>query len=73
MNINKPSESTTLYVRDLNANDRFVVPGQSTIYVCSSRYTSESRTSVTYRVLGDDTGFVGEFIKPNLATVYVLA
>lgn len=68
--ITKPSQSVTVFVKDLNANDRFVVPGHDTIYVVESRQNSQNVTRVVYRVPGTDS--VNVFTKPSLSTAYLL-
>lgn len=68
--MNKVTETNRIYVRDLNANDVFYIPGVETPYVCESRRTLDNRTAVVYRVLGTDERF--EFVRVNLSTVDVL-
>lgn len=70
MNIKKPLNSRTDYVKHLNANERFVLPGLNTVYVCESRRTMGNMTAVTYRVEGDKVR--SEFAKVNLSTVYII-
>lgn len=65
--MNKPKNTETIFVRDLNANDVFFIPGINTPYVCESRYTGPGGTRVVYR-LGD---YRGEFVKPSLSTIYL--
>lgn len=66
--MNKPQNTETIFVRDLNANDLFIVPGTNTVYVCESRHTLGAKTRVVYR----RSDFRGEFVKPNLSTIYLL-
>lgn len=70
MNLKKPAQSTTIFVKNLNANDRFVLPGQHTVYVCESRHNGESGTLVTYRLPGE-TG-AHEFFTRQMSTVYLI-
>lgn len=56
-----------IYVKDLNANDPFVVPGHHTVYVCEARQNMDNQTSVTYRVLGSDVR--SRWVTPSLSTV----
>jgi len=55
-------------VKDLNANDSFCLPGNSTVYTVESRHTDGPRTRVTY-TLGS---YRGEFVKVNLSSVDLL-
>jgi hypothetical protein len=68
MNITKPHGTESIFVRDLNANDLFVVPGTNTVYLCESRQTMGANTRVVYRC----SDFRGEFVKPSLSTIYLL-
>lgn len=57
-----------IYIKDLNANDTFYLPGSNTPYVCERRTTMGNRTLVTYRI-GEDRF---EFHRVNLSTVDLL-
>lgn len=70
MKLNKPRTATTMFVRDLNTGDRFVLPGQQTVYVVDSRYNGETGTRVSYRVEG--TPEVNVFTKRQMSVVYRL-
>lgn len=61
-----------IFVKNLNANQTFLLPGNSTLYVCESRRTMDNMTRVGYRIMGDDTGLVSEFVKVNMSTVDVV-
>lgn len=61
--------SKRIFVKDLNANDRFCVPGQSTIYVCDSRQTMDNMTRVNYHVQGDGPGGYYTMAKVNLSSI----
>lgn len=56
-----------IFVKDLNANDRYVMPGESVVRVCERRHTEANRTAVSYRFEGDSTVF--EYVRVNLSTV----
>lgn len=56
---------TRIFVKDLNANDRFRLPGSNTDYVCVARTTMDNMTRITYRLPGGD---MFSFSKVNLAT-----
>ena len=60
------------FVKNLNANDSFFVPGIPTRYVVVARRTMDNRTRVTYRIFGSDEAVSGEFVKTNLSTVDVV-
>jgi len=63
-------------VRDLNANDVFVLTPdpKSTVYVCDSRRTGAlgEGTRVNYHVRSDSAVGQWSFVKPSLTNVYVL-
>lgn len=67
--MNKPQNAETIFVRDLNANDLFLLPGLATVYRVESRQTMGANTRVTY-VVGNGERFT--FVKPNLSTAYLL-
>jgi len=71
MNNNKPTSSSTVYVMDLNANDQFLLAGNSTVYTVESRRTIDNRTTVQYRVSGHPE-YRAEFTKVNRSTAYLL-
>lgn len=70
MKLNKPRTARTTFVRDLNTAERFVLPGQTTVYVCQSRRNGEGGTRVVYRVEGSDMQH--EMVKSQMSTVYLL-
>lgn len=58
-----------IFVKDLNANDTFRVPGSNTDYTCVVRSTMDNMTRVTYRL---PSGPMFTFSKVNLSTVDLL-
>lgn len=59
-----------IFIRDLNANDEFTLPGESTVYVCEARRSEKPYTTVTYRVKGTDIRYA--YTRPSLSTVDLL-
>lgn len=53
-----------IFIKNLNANDSFRLPGVNTTYTVESRRTMGNMTTVVYRC-GD---FRGTFTKVNLTT-----
>lgn len=59
-----------VFLNTLNANERFVLAGSDTIYVCDSRRNGGGLTTIIYRVEGDTVRW--EFTKPGMTTVYLV-
>lgn len=56
---------TRIFIKDLNANDSFRLPGVATVYTVEARSTMGNMTRVTYRT---GSGYRGEFVMVNLST-----
>jgi hypothetical protein len=69
-NTNTVVRSEQIYLKSLNANDRFLVPGTTGIFVCESRVSNDTMSMVTYRELGTD--YRMNFVRSNRSTVYLL-
>lgn len=63
-------QTEMIFVNTLNANERFILAGSDTIYVCDSRRNGGGMTTVIYRVEG--TSVRWEFTKPGMSTVYMI-
>lgn len=55
-----------VYIKDLNANDVFTLPGERTEYVCESRRQDGMWTRIDYRVKGGDLR--STFTRTSLST-----
>lgn len=60
----------TTFVKNLNANERFTLPGQNTVYVCDHRRTEGGLTTVVYHIGSPTALNTFTFTKPSLSTIY---
>ena len=61
-----------VFLNTLNAGERFVLRGESTVYVCESRRNGGGMTTIVYRVEGADFG-PWTFTKPGMTTIYLVS
>jgi hypothetical protein len=67
MNTNTVTRTARVNVKDLNANDRFMLPGGDTIMVCTFRRTIGSQTRVEYKIPGSPVESM--FTRVNLSSI----